>query len=86
MYDPRNRTPAFIRRFNANWDRVTPGYYSIINKVAVRLYGRLEQVGHVLADVARDGKKILPDGIIGSLFSEHLKNNYLHVPDNYSLY
>ncbi|WP_283205893.1 BRO-N domain-containing protein, partial [Methylobacterium goesingense] len=85
-YDPRRGTPAFIKRFNANWDRVTPGYFSVINEVAVRLHGRLEQVGHILADTAPDGREIQPDGSIGSLFSKHLQAEHPTVADNYSLY
>ncbi len=49
------RTPRFIRRYNDNWDRVDEGHFSIISELAIRLWGRLEQVGHVMADVAANG-------------------------------
>lgn len=36
-------------------DRLTPGYFSIISELVIRLWGRLEQEGHVMADFAEDG-------------------------------
>lgn len=33
------KIPAFIRRYNDNWDRVEPGYFSVINELTVRLLG-----------------------------------------------
>ncbi|ATC26515.1 BRO-N domain-containing protein [Caulobacter vibrioides] len=82
----RAGTPKFIRRFNENWDRVSPGYFSVISEMAVRLHGRLEMVGHLMADVAPDGKELRPDVSAGRLFSEWLKENHDSVADCYSMY
>lgn len=70
------RIPAFIRRFNANWDRVTPGYFSVISELAIRLHGRLEMLGYVMADRAPDGKELRPDTSVGRTFSDWLKKRH----------
>lgn len=82
----RAGTPRFIRRFNENWDRVSPGHFSVISEMAVRLHGRLEMVGHLMADTAPDGKELRPDVSAGRLFSEWLKENHDAVADCYSMY
>lgn len=66
------RIPAFIRRYNDNWDRVDTGYFSVIGELAVRLWGRLEMVGHIMADRAPNGKENRPDGSVGRLFADWL--------------
>lgn len=78
--------PAFIRRFNANWERVEPGYFSVISELVIRLWGRLEQVGHVMADLARDGKELRPDVSVGKLFATWLTKHHPNVADNYGYY
>lgn len=80
------RVPAFIRRFNENWDRVDAGHFSVLSELAARLWGRLEMVGHIMADRAPDGKQLRPDNSVGQLFSSCLKINHPDVCDNYSLY
>lgn len=83
----RTKTPRFIERFNANWDRVSPGYFSVISELMIRLNGRLEMLGHVMADLAKDGKtENRPDGSVGRLFSDWLKDNHPRVADNYKYY
>jgi hypothetical protein len=49
-------------------------------------WGRLEQVGHVMADVAADGAELRPDVSVGRLFSQWLKATHHEVCDNYSKY
>lgn len=80
------KLPAFIRRYNANWDRVTPGYFSVISELVVRLWGRLEMVGHLMRDRAPDGKQLRPDTSVGRLFSGWLREKHPTVADNYSMY
>ena len=70
--------PAFVRRFNDNWDRIERGYFSVINEVFIRLYGRLEQVGYVLPDKGATGQEIRPDVSVGKTFAAWLKK---HHPD-----
>jgi hypothetical protein len=79
-------TPAFIRRYNDNWDRVATGYFSVINELVVRLWGRLEMVGHIMADRAPDGKEIRPDVSVGRLFSDWLIARHPTVSGNYTFY
>jgi prophage antirepressor-like protein len=71
-------TPNFIRRYNANWDRVDKGYFSVISELTIRLYGRLEQLGHRMADIGPDGKELRPDVSVGRMFSDWLKK---HMPE-----
>lgn len=85
-YRSGERIPAFIRRFNDNWDRVDNGYFSVISELAIRLLGRLEHVGHIMADRAPDGKELRPDTSVGRLFSAWLQENHPTVSDNFSYY
>lgn len=62
------KVPAFIKRFNENWDRVPTTHFSVINELAYRLWGRLEMVGHMMADRAPDGKQNRPDVSVGRRF------------------
>lgn len=79
-------TPAFIRRYNANWNRVDDGHFSVLNELAVRLWGRFEQLGHILADKAADGTENRPDVSVGRLFSSWLKKEHSDVCEEYTYY
>lgn len=80
------RTPAFIRRFNENWDRVDTGYFSVIGELVIRLHGRLESAGHLMKDRAPDGKEIRPDVSVGKLFAGWLEENYPNASCEFSYY
>ena len=69
-------TPIFVQRFNENWDRVERCYFSIINELFIRVYGRLEQAGYVLKDKSPDGKELRPDVSVGLLFPKWLESYY----------
>lgn len=69
-------TPIFVRRFNDNWDRVDRGYFSIISELFIRVYGKLEQAGHLIPDKAPDGKEIRPDVSVGKTFPLWLESKY----------
>jgi len=69
----RRITPIFVRRFNANWDRVDSGYFSVISELFIRVYGRLEQLGHLLPDKSPDGTELRPDVSVGKTFPQWLK-------------
>lgn len=79
-------TPAFIRRFNDNWDRVEQGYFSVISELAVRLYGRFEQLGHRLAERAPDGKELRPDVSVGVRFAKWLTEFHPNEKANFKKY
>lgn len=80
------KTPMFIRRYNKNWDRVAQGHFSIMNELIIRLWGRFEHLGHIMADKAPCGIENRPDTSVGILFSRWLKKSHTEVADNYSLY
>jgi prophage antirepressor-like protein len=80
------KLPNFIKRFNDNWDRVSPGYFSVLNELTVRLYGRFEMLGYVMRDHADDGKELRPDVSVGRTFSEWLKKEHPDRADDYSYY
>lgn len=79
-------TPAFIRRYNQNWDRIASGYFSVMNELVVRLWGRFEHLGHIMADVAQDGRELRPDISVGRGFSAWLKKNHPDESDDYAMY
>uniref|UniRef100_UPI0035938A02 BRO-N domain-containing protein n=1 Tax=Sphingorhabdus lacus TaxID=392610 RepID=UPI0035938A02 len=79
-------TPAFIRRYNQNWDRVSQGHFSVINELVIRLWGRFEHLGHIMADKAACGTENRPDVSVGIHFSRWLKKHHPAVADNYSMY
>lgn len=81
-----SNTPAFIRRYNQNWDRVATGYFSVMNELVVRLWGRFEHLGHIMADKAADGKELRPDISVGLGFSKWLKVNQAAIADDYMMY
>lgn len=85
-YHGINRIPAFIRRYNENWDRVDPGYFSVINELVTRLWGRLEMAGHVMADKAPNGKELRPDVSVGRIFSGWLSEHHPTISDSFTFY
>lgn len=86
QYRIGGRTPAFIQRFNENWDRVSPGHFSIISELTVRLYGRLEMLGYVMADRAKNGRELRPDVSVGLRFPKFLGKKYPSLADKFSMY
>lgn len=82
----QGQTPAFIKRFNENWARVPTTHFSVINELAYRLWGRLEMVGHTMADRAPNGVQLRPDGSVGKLFAKWLDENHPEVCGDYSYY
>ncbi|MGP1274197.1 MAG: BRO-N domain-containing protein [Caulobacterales bacterium] len=80
------KLPAFIRRYNENWDRVAPGYFSVCSELAIRVWGRLEQVGHIMADRASNGVEIRPDVSVGRGFADWLRVKHPDAADDYTLY
>ncbi len=83
----QGRTPAFISRYNQNWDRVDAEHFSVINELVVHLWGRLEHAGRIMADRTPDGKtENRPDVSVGRCFSDWLKANHPTVADTYTYY
>lgn len=80
------KVPAFIKRANENWNRVDQGYFSVINELAVIVWGRMEREGHVMADKAPDGKQLRPDVSVGRRFAKWLEMNHPTVCTNYKTY
>jgi BRO family, N-terminal domain len=75
-YTPRGALPhRFVRRFNDNWDRVERGYFSVISELYIRLYGRFEQQGHILAETSSGGTEVRPDNSVGKYFVAWLKKH-----------
>lgn len=78
--------PAFIKRYNENWNRVSGGHFSVINELVVRLWGRLEMVGHMMADRAPNGTQLRPDTSVGKLFAKWLDDNLPQLRGSHSMY
>ena len=76
----------FVRRFNENWDRVSPGYFSVISELHIRIFGRFEQLGYHLSEKSPKGEFIRPDISVGRMFAQFLRDagiedqhrHYLH--------
>jgi prophage antirepressor-like protein len=79
-------TPVFVRRFNDNWARVERGYFSIISELFIRVYGKLEQAGHLIPDKAPDGKEIRPDTSVGKTFPTWLEKKYPELVNKFKYY
>src|SRR5580704_28344 len=82
----QGKIPAFIRRYNENWDRVDAGHFSVLNELVVHLWGRLEHAGRIMADKAPDGKENRPDVSVGRCFSDWLQANHPTVSTSFSYY
>jgi len=80
------KTPAFIRRYNDNWDCVGAGHFSVLNELVVHLWGRLEHAGHIMRDRAPNGKENRPDVSVGRCFSDWLKEKHPTVSTAFSYY
>jgi len=78
--------PAFIRRYNANWDKPSVGYFSVINELTVRVLGRLEQAGYVVPDRGVNGVEIRPENSVGRLFAEWVRKNHPEFREAHSTY
>ncbi len=81
-----SNVPAFIKRYNENWDRVEFGYFSVINELVIRIYGRLEQVGYNMPDIGKKGREIRPDVSVGKTFATWLKGNHPEKVNDFKLY
>jgi hypothetical protein len=56
------------------------------SELYIRFAGRLEQVGHILADNAPNGKELRPDVSEGKTFPAWLKKEYPLKADHYKMY
>jgi prophage antirepressor-like protein len=77
---------AFIKRYNENWDRIDPGYFSVISELVWWLWGRLAHVGHTMADKAPDGKELRPDVSVGRRFADWLRRYHPELADTFKTY
>ncbi|MBU4258806.1 MAG: hypothetical protein KKI12_04855 [Proteobacteria bacterium] len=78
--------PAFIKRFNENWDRVDTGYFSVISELVIRIYGRLEMAGYNMPDKSKKGKEIRPDVSVGKLFPKWLEKRSPEKINKFKMY
>lgn len=85
-YGRASGIPAFIRRYNDNWDRVDAGHFSVLSELVTRVWGRLEMNGCVLADRAPNGQEIRIDVSVGRTFSDWLKRKHPTVSTAFSYY
>ena len=85
-YGVRGGIPRFVQRYNMNWDRTDPGYWSVINELMVHLYGRFEMAGYILRDKAPDGTENRIEVAVGKRFSSWLKANHPELERQFSYY
>ncbi len=82
----RFEIPNFVLRFNDNWDRIEPGYFSVLSELFIRLYGRFEQEGYILPSKALDGKEIRPDISVSIYFEKYLEEKFPQYNREYKMY
>lgn len=82
----QRHTPIFVRRFNTNWNRTDPGYFSIISELFIRVYGKLEQAGYILPDKTAEGVELRPDVSVGKTFPQWLKKYHPGLADKFKSY
>jgi prophage antirepressor-like protein len=68
--------PAFIHRFNQNWGRTDIGYFSVLSELAIRIWGRFEQIGYRMKESTAAGVELRPDISVGIRFAEWLRKNH----------
>ncbi|MFD2564431.1 BRO-N domain-containing protein [Aquimarina rubra] len=82
----RLEIPNFVLRFNDNWDRIEPGYFSVLSELFIRLYGRFEQEGYILPNYALDGKEMRPDISVAIHFDKYLEEKFPQYNREYKMY
>lgn len=82
----RTETPNFVLRYMENFNKVLPGYFSVITELYIRLYARFEHVGYKIPNKAMDGKEIRPDVSVGKCFAKYLRDNYPSAPEEFETY
>ncbi len=82
----RFEIPNYVLRFNDNWNRVEPGYFSVLSELFIRLYGRFEQEGYTLPSKALDGKEMRPDISVSLHFEKYLEEKYPQYNREFKMY
>ena len=82
----RNAVSNFIMRYDANFDKLDNGYFSVIGELFIRLQTKLYSIGYLIPDKSFDGKEIRPDTSVGKLFPKFLEEYYPELKDRYKYY
>jgi len=65
---PQVKLPAFLLRACANFNNVSPGYFSVINETFSILYAAFEIAGLVIPDRSVLDKELRPDISVGKVY------------------
>jgi len=79
-------TFKFHRRVTLNANKTKSGYFSVIHMMSYLVIARLESVGYVLPDHAKDGKELRPDTSLGLCFARYLREYHPQEKDNFLTY
>lgn len=82
----RKSVSNFILRYDANFDKIENGYFSVIGELFMRLHAKLYALGYSIPDKSFAGKEIRPDTSVGRLFSNFLKKNHPEYSDKFKYY
>lgn len=82
----RLEIPNFVIRFNDNYDRIAPGYFSVLTELFIRLYGRFEKLGYHIPNKAMTGKQMRPEVSVGIHFDNYLEKNFPKSKEDYKRY
>lgn len=82
----RETVSNFVMRYDANFDKIDNGYFSVIGELFIRLQTKLYSLGYTIPDKAFDGREIRPDTSVGKLFPKFLEKYYPEFKDRYKYY
>jgi prophage antirepressor-like protein len=82
----RREVPNFYKRYQLNWQKISHGYFSVINELVVVLGSELEKYGYIIPDKAIDGRGMYPDISVGKTFSQYLQKIKHPNADNFEHY
>lgn len=82
----RKSPSNFILRYDLNFGRIEPGYFSVISELYTRVFLKFHLIGYDIPDKTFDGTEIRPDTSVGKRFPEFLKKNYPQFEQEYKTY
>lgn len=82
----RKSPSNFILRYDLNFGRIEPGYFSVISELYTRVFLKFHLIGYDIPDKTFDGTEIRPDTSVGKRFPEFLKKNYPQFEKEYKTY
>jgi hypothetical protein len=68
------------------WDRTDVSHFSMLSELAIRVWGRFEQIGYRMKESTAAGVELRPDISGGIRFAEWLRKNHSGVATRFKEY